>query len=95
MAYYVGIDGCKAGWFAVIISSRQSWAFNVYDDITQLWNKLKDAELLLIDIPIGLLEDGEAGRTCDIMARKILGRPRASSVFPPPVRIQNKDGRYL
>ena len=83
---YVGIDGCKAGWFAVIISGPRSWAFSVYDNIIQLWNELKDAELLLIDIPIGLRESGEAGRTCDIMAGKMLGRPRASSVFPTPVR---------
>ena len=54
MAYYVGIDGCRTGWFAVIISAPCSWAFNVYDDITQLWSEVAEVELLLIDIPIGL-----------------------------------------
>lgn len=39
--------------------------------------------LLAIDIPIGLL-DGT--RACDTAARKLLGQPRGSSVFPSPCR---------
>ena len=93
MTSYVAIDGCKAGWFAVIISSGKSWAFSVYNDISQLWNELKDAELLLIDIPLGLLESGKTGRTCDSMARKILGK-RHVCVFTPPVRPALKFDNY-
>ena len=44
----------------------------------------RQAELLLVDIPIGLPETG-AERACDLMARRLLG-PRKSSVFPVPVR---------
>ena len=40
-------------------------------------------ELVLIDIPIGLLDEGP--RSCDVEARKLLG-PRRSSVFPAPSR---------
>jgi predicted RNase H-like nuclease len=36
-----------------------------------------------VDVPIGLV-DGV--RTCDREARRLLGRVRASSVFPPPCR---------
>jgi predicted RNase H-like nuclease len=36
-----------------------------------------------IDIPIGLLE---GPRACDKAARKLLGQPRGSSVFPAPCR---------
>jgi predicted RNase H-like nuclease len=39
--------------------------------------------ILTIDIPIGLAEGGP--RQCDLDARQLLG-PRASSVFPTPVR---------
>ena len=38
----------------------------------------------MIDIPIGLTEQGS--READILARKLLKSPRASSVFPSPIR---------
>ena len=41
-------------------------------------------EILTIDIPIGLTDRGP--RQCDLEARARLGAPRASSVFPPPIR---------
>src|SRR5690606_36134624 len=41
---------------------------------------------VLIDIPIGLRENGSEERLCDKEARRVLGRPRGSSVFPAPVR---------
>jgi len=44
-----------------------------------LRNKPDDLAVLAIDIPIGLL-DGP--RACDKAARKLLGQPRGSSVFP-------------
>ena len=42
-----------------------------------------DVELVAIDMPIGLSEDGV--RACDVAARKLLGRA-GSSVFPAPLR---------
>jgi predicted RNase H-like nuclease len=45
------------------------------------------AVVLAVDMPIGLLERPlPGGRSCDREARKVLGRPRASSVFTPPTR---------
>lgn len=86
MKYYVGIDGCKAGWFAIGLFQSGSWNFSVFADVAQLWNKFYEAQLLLIDIPIGLREDGVIGRACDTRARQILGSPRASIIFTPPMR---------
>jgi predicted RNase H-like nuclease len=40
--------------------------------------------LVMIDIPIGLLPSGP--RQCEIEARRLLGKPRSSSVFPAPIR---------
>ena len=45
-----------------------------------------DAERILVDIPIGLPSKQCPVRPCDLLARKLLGAPRASSVFPPPSR---------
>ena len=46
-----------------------------------------DLKVVGVDVPIGLLENYEkGGRACDRAARKLLGRYRASSVFPAPVR---------
>ena len=87
MTYYVGIDGCKTGWFAVRLFQSGSWNFDVFANIDQLWNTLYEAQLLLIDIPIGLCEGGVEGRACDTAARRLLGSPRASSIFTPPVRL--------
>jgi predicted RNase H-like nuclease len=43
------------------------------------------ARVIAIDIPIGLLNEPGA-RACDREARRLLVRPAASSVFPPPSR---------
>lgn len=83
---YAGIDGCKAGWFCIMLADDQTWAFEVIADAQQIAARLGSAKTVLIDIPIGLIETGEQGRACDTQARKLLGRKRASSVFAPPAR---------
>jgi len=60
MRYFAGIDGCKAGWFAFTLSASQTWQLAVFKTIAQIWDGLSHAELLLIDIPIGLCEGGPA-----------------------------------
>lgn len=81
----VGIDGCKAGWVCIAIHDSGAWEAIVLPDIGSVWARFSDHPLLLIDVPIGLVENGGDGRPCDGAARKILG-PRASSVFSPPAR---------
>ncbi|MDY7107848.1 MAG: DUF429 domain-containing protein [Planctomycetota bacterium] len=84
----VGADGCRAGWVAVALSPARApklIAHHVFATACDLWDAWCDASLILIDIPIGL-PDGPGGRRCDIEARRRLGRPRGSSVFPPPCR---------
>jgi len=84
--FYVGADGCKGGWFAVVINQEGQWQAELFESISKLWEKYREASSILIDIPIGLREYGPLERICDIEARKLLGRPRASSVFRPPCR---------
>ena len=77
-AVLAGVDGCKGGWVAAIDDGAG----------TRLVRLRTLAEippgLALIDIPIGLRAVGP--RACDVAARRLLGRPRASSVFPAPSR---------
>lgn len=86
MEEYIGVDGCKAGWFAVGLGANGAWRFDVYADFEALWVSRRAADLILIDIPIGLVDAGPGGRQCDIIARRLLGTGRASSVFTPPAR---------
>ncbi|MGD0627258.1 MAG: DUF429 domain-containing protein [Thermodesulfobacteriota bacterium] len=83
---FVGVDGCKKGWFAVKLTDDFEWEVEVFEDIDALWTEFYDAAAILIDIPIGLKEDGPDERECDVIARKFLGNKRASSVFRPPCR---------
>lgn len=88
----VGIDGCPKGWCCVELIGEH-WSVDVLDDIDQVWGYFKEAELLLIDIPIGLWEEGDRQRRCDQLARERL-RSRRSSVFTPPLRASLGFGSY-
>ncbi len=81
----VGVDGCKAGWLRVHRDTRGGEiGFDVSLDARELFGREPLPDVVGIDIPIGLTEAGP--RECDRLARRLLGRPRSSSVFPPPIR---------
>lgn len=86
MIKYVGVDGCRAGWFSVGFGNGKEWDIGIYPDINSLYEHYSKAILILIDIPIGLRDGGGKERTCDLEARKILRRWRGSSIFPVPCR---------
>ena len=79
-----GVDGCRGGWvtFKVELSAHAT-SVEVVNLPTWLRERPPDLACLGIDIPIGLLE---GPRACDKAARKLLGQPRGSSVFPAPCR---------
>jgi predicted RNase H-like nuclease len=60
--FVVGIVGCRAGWFAVVLLQGGTWRLEVFPDVESLWSSLSDAEILLIDIPIGLRDAGSTVR---------------------------------
>lgn len=82
----VGVDGCKAGWFAVSIHDYDKWELRIYKSIKDLCREYAASDTILVDIPIGLKDIGMRERLCDLTARKMLGPGRGSSVFPVPCR---------
>jgi predicted RNase H-like nuclease len=79
-----GVDGCRAGWVAFKVDlTTHATSVEVIDLSAWLRERPPDLGCLAIDIPIGLLN---GSRACDKAARKLLGRPRGSSVFPAPCR---------
>ena len=81
----IGVDGCKAGWLFVR-SVEDQVDFGVVTQLSELVPTGADPARIFVDIPIGLRDTSGEPRTCDQAARKVLG-PRASSVFPAPLRV--------
>ena len=63
-----------------------SGAFTILQSVHELFEYLGIAELVLLDIPIGLRGRSPVERLCDKEARSLLGSGRGSSVFPAPSR---------
>lgn len=91
---YIGVDGCKAGWFCVGISSYGECDFGVFKTLPELWQANKKDALILVDIPIGLPSSINPARKCDTLARKFLSPLRHNSVFSPPCRETLSKGSY-
>ena len=86
---YVGIDGCRAGWFYIGMNEGDAWEAGVFETISGISTFLPEPHLILIDIPIGLkgVDRLESQRCCDKEARAVLRPSRSSSVFPVPSRV--------
>lgn len=86
MGPFVGVDGCKGGWFAVCITGDGDWSHQVFDSADALFSRLGGASHILIDTQIGLVGEGPKGRKCESDGRKLLGSARRSSIFVAPSR---------
>lgn len=93
MPNIAGVDGCPAGWIALVeqTETRRIIA-HVFPTFRDLADPL-DASVIAIDIPIGLTDCGP--RQCDLDARKRLGPKRGTSVFPAPIRPALGAATYL
>ena len=87
--WLAGIDGCPAGWIVVLVSTGEDTEHQLVlcRNLEAILCLEPAPEIIVIDIPIGLL-DGyvPGGRDCDRESRKLLGQPRGSSVFSAPSR---------
>jgi predicted RNase H-like nuclease len=86
-AFAMGVDGCPAGWCAVMVDMNgleapRTALFSSFQDVLNA-----GAQVIAVDMPIGFEDQpGPDGmRTCERLAREILG-PRRSSIFPSPLR---------
>ncbi len=80
----IGVDGCPGGWLAAVFClSPATFSFSVVPTIRRLIDAYPNT-VIGVDIPVGLPASGS--RSCDTAARKSLGAPRASSMFPAPCR---------
>lgn len=86
-----GIDGYKKGWVAAIELRPGETVVRTYPNFKSILDEGR-LTLIVIDIPIGLLDHG--ARTCDVEARRLLGRARGSSVFPSPIRTMLDAGTW-
>lgn len=84
---FVGVDGCADGWIAVWYDASGYAGAGLYENIGALWaDHGETAELVLVDVPIGLRTASSEKRPCDDAARDLLSPTRHSSVFPVPIR---------
>ena len=82
--FVAGMDGCRGAWIAFKVDlPAHIISLEVADLPAWLRERPLDLACLAIDIPIGLLD---GSRACDKAARKMLGPPRGSSVFPARCR---------
>ncbi len=85
MSVIAGIDGCSEGWLCVARDlGLDRFEARVLAGISEIAAFTPRPDIVMLDIPIGLARSGP--RQCDLEARKLLGRPRSSSVFPAPIR---------
>lgn len=93
-ALFVGADYSDGNWVAAAFDATGFDHADVYAGIGELWARYEDvADRILVDVPIGLVEEGETPRPCDVAARTVLGE-RASVVTDPPVREAARKRRY-
>ena len=83
---FIGIDGCKVGWFIFSINENDEFSYNLITSLDEIKAIIIPDDNILLDIPIGLRSMGAQERLCDKGARKVLGK-RRSSVFPAPSRL--------
>lgn len=85
MTRVAGVDGCRGGWVVAHLESG-AVTFEIVVDFAAVLRATADAEMVAVDMPIGLPDRvGPGGRGPDTAARRVLGG-RQSSVFAVPAR---------
>lgn len=90
MPVVAGIDSCRGGWLAVVVTfgeQVEAEELVLVERFEELSGLSPRPSHVAVDVPIGLLDEpAQGGRPCDREARRVLGRPRSSSVFSAPAR---------
>lgn len=86
--WVAGVDGCKAGWVAVLrnLTDPEATQLHVFAEFARLLDFEPFLKVIAVDMPIGLPERiGAGGRGPEKSVRPKLGQ-RQSSVFSLPSR---------
>ena len=86
---FVGVDGCKGGWFSVGLGPR-SFETEVHCTFSDLLDYYEDTRLILVDIPIGLLRAKEDAIATARPVRSWAGRARRVSFQRRPAKQYNR-----
>jgi predicted RNase H-like nuclease len=82
MAWVCGVDGFKSQWCAVLRNLDTDDFRARVGPFQDLLSFPENPAIIAVDIPIGLLDvTPPGGRTCEHIARKLVGAHRACSVF--------------
>lgn len=85
MTIAIGVDGCKGGWICCLLDTEtRQIGVRLEFEFPNIVLRTPVGSIIAVDVPIGLSDD-HTGRTCDSLARSIVG-PRRNSVFTPPRR---------
>jgi predicted RNase H-like nuclease len=79
----VGVDGAPYGWVAVALGDDCRARVESFENLRKLLAAFRDAEIVAVDIPIGLEPDGRMA--ADLAAKTYLG-PNRARVFMTPRR---------
>jgi predicted RNase H-like nuclease len=85
---FIGVDGCKSGWLAVMQSASifEEGRVEIFRTFADLIEGAPNSAIIAVDMPIGLPDTSiGGGREPELAVRSILG-PRRSSVFSVPSR---------
>jgi predicted RNase H-like nuclease len=78
----LGVDAARGGWIAVVLADGRFADAILERRFPVVLERFGDAEVIDVDIPIGLPEPGMR-RRADVEARKVLGGRRSSVFFTP------------
>lgn len=93
MSKYLGVDWAGKRWI-VVATTDESINVQTQPSMQAVWDQHSDADLILIDIPIGLPDKPESTpRPCDEAAREVVSGSRRSTIFDVPCRsaVQTSD----
>jgi predicted RNase H-like nuclease len=93
--WVAGIDGCRAGWIAVIRHAETgAWHFRFAPALADIVDADERPRVIAIDMPTGFPDRAErGGRACERDARRLLVG-KTSSVFPTPCRVALDAGTH-
>jgi len=91
---FVGVAWADGSWVGATLSEDGVVDATAADEVGGLWGQYGErAERIVVGVPIGLVEDGDPERSCDRLARAVLG-DRSDAIPTPPVREATRRRRY-